>query len=434
MPITSIVWPLNDSRCPTGFVFGHISCASFWLRIATCGDRSSSCSGEVAARLQRDAHHLEVARRDDVLESLDAGRIPVAADRVFPSAVVQRQRDGVPGRLDPRHRLQAIDELPLEGAAASFRVALTGQVDPRGEDAADMVAGVDRRGILQRLDAESRRDQENHRERDLRHDESAAQPRPGRAAARDVCAFQRRHDIRARRLERRNEAEEKPRCRGAPQREPEDAPVHTEVEIEREEQIPVGEQAAEPAGHPAADDQPADAAGERERQAFREQLPDDAHAARAQRQPGRDLLLAGGGPRQEQPRDIGAGDEQDDRDRGDRHGRKTPELFLDLEVTPQPRLYAGAGLPVGVGILALETRRDSGELRARLSQRRAGREPPEYLGPGGAALAEAHGRRRVGAAQRHDRHPDVARCADPDARVSFLGHADQREVVPVEFD
>ena len=247
-------------------------------------------------------------------------------------------------------------------------------------------------------------------------------------------ALQRRHDVGTRRLERRNQAEEDTRRRRAHEREPEHAPVHAEVEVERQEQILVGQQAAQPAGHPAADDQPADAAGERERQAFREQLPDDAHAARAQRQPGRDLLLAGGGPRQEQSRDIRAGDEQDDRDRRRWKVGEAAEPFLHLDVTAKTRLHAGAGIRVGTRIVTLQARRHRGEFRARLSQRHAGLQPPEHLDPRRAALAETHSGLGVGPPQRHDRHPDVVRRADLVARERFRGHADEGEVMPVEFD
>ena len=43
-PMTSIVWPLNVSRFPNALPSGHMIRASVWLRMATFGDRSSSCS------------------------------------------------------------------------------------------------------------------------------------------------------------------------------------------------------------------------------------------------------------------------------------------------------------------------------------------------------------------------------------------------------
>ena len=75
------------------------------------------------------------------------------------------------------------------------------------------------------------------------------------------------------------------------QREGEDAPVNAEVEAEREEQIALRQQAAQPVRQPRADEQPGRAAGKRERQALGEQLPDDPDAAGAESEPRCDLFL-----------------------------------------------------------------------------------------------------------------------------------------------
>ena len=73
----------------------------------------------------------------------------------------------------------------------------------------------------------------------------------------------------------------------------------------------------------AAHQQPDGAAGHREQHAFDDQLPDQTDALRAHREADRDLLLAPDGARQQQVRDVGAGDQQqqsDDR-REDPDGR-----------------------------------------------------------------------------------------------------------------
>ncbi len=62
---------------------------------------------------------------------------------------------------------------------------------------------------------------------------------------------------------------------------------------------------------PETDEQPKPAAEQGEEHAFAEQLPNDSPAARAERQPKRDLLRAIRAPGQEHVREVEAGDEQD---------------------------------------------------------------------------------------------------------------------------
>ena len=62
--------------------------------------------------------------------------------------------------------------------------------------------------------------------------------------------------------------------------------------------------------HPIRDEQPGGAGEQREEQALGQELADEAAARRAERQPDRHLVTPGRRARQQQVRDVGAGDQQ----------------------------------------------------------------------------------------------------------------------------
>ena len=73
---------------------------------------------------------------------------------------------------------------------------------------------------------------------------------------------------------------------------------------------------------PQPDQHPKPAAERRQQQAFGEQLLHDPAAPRAEREPHRHLAAASGRPRQQQVRDVRAGDDQHEPDRGQEHEQR----------------------------------------------------------------------------------------------------------------
>ena len=132
---------------------------------------------------------------------------------------------------------------------------------------------------------------------------------------------------------------------------------------------------------PAADDQSGGAAGDREHQALGEQLPDDANASGAEREPGRDLLAAGGGPRQEQPGDVGAGNQQHDADGGERQVGETPQRRLHFDIAAQTGSTPTPAWALVSGYARSSRAAIAANSRARLFERGARLEPPEHLEP-----------------------------------------------------
>ena len=96
----------------------------------------------------RDAHRLEVTRRDNVLKSLEACRIAVATDGILPSRVVERERDGERGGLDPSRSFHAHQQLLLKGAAAIVRVTLFRKVDAGCQHLRGLITQVDGFSVL----------------------------------------------------------------------------------------------------------------------------------------------------------------------------------------------------------------------------------------------------------------------------------------------
>jgi hypothetical protein len=125
--------------------------------------------------------------------------------------------------------------------------------------------------------------------------------------------FQILDDGSARKLDRR--PERKTDC--AQNAEPERRAQHRRIGSAQPDDVHwqnFAERGHEQIGRPEAEDQPAHAPEQREEEAFREKLPDDAVAAAAERQTNRDLFPPRRAARQEHVRQVQTGNEQD-------HGR-----------------------------------------------------------------------------------------------------------------
>ncbi len=141
---------------------------------------------------------------------------------------------------------------------------------------------------------------------------------PRRRAPRVSFAVHRGHQVDARGLQGRSEPEEHRRRDGANHQERQHTPVcgrggqveqiHELRDLRRERGDDRIERAVE---KETRDDNAADRRRERQDQALREELPDDAPARRAKRQPDADLPLAREAAREQQVGDVGAADHQD---------------------------------------------------------------------------------------------------------------------------
>ena len=157
------------------------------------------------------------------------------------------------------------------------------------------------------MEQKSRPDQEDQRQADFTHDQSAAQPvaARGRAARR---ILQGKAEIGPRSLERRDEANDGTGQQRDAQRRTEDRRIHRDHVSASEAHG--GHQAAQSPRGTEGEGPAEEATDEGEQDALRQHLPDDARAAGAQCRPEGDLLFAARSPGEEQVRDIGAGDQQ----------------------------------------------------------------------------------------------------------------------------
>ena len=157
-------------------------------------------------------------------------------------------------------------------------------------------------------------------------------------------------------------------------------------------------------------------------QALDEALPEEARPPGAQRDPQRDLRTARRRPRGEQPRDIDAGDQQQDPDAPEEREERRPDLPHAVRLEPD-RVVAAPGAPV-LGELPRDSRRDCVDLEPRLLERHIGLHSAHdaqkllaaralgHLGPERHPRLEVVGHRGVRGQQQLERgghHPDDRR-------------------------
>src|SRR5262245_40948823 len=87
-------------------------------------------------------------------------------------------------------------------------------------------------------------------------------------------------------------------------------------------------------------------AREREQNAFGQKLPNQSGSARAQRQPHPDLVSPGGAPRQQQVRDVGAGDQHDSAHDGHENEQRLAISLAETRETFRERHDAESGFSV----------------------------------------------------------------------------------------
>ncbi len=202
-----------------------------------------------------------------------------------------------------------------------FVLAVLGAVggDLHGED---VVGGEARRDGLQAdetADEEPGADQQHQREREFGNHQQAAQAvarQTQTAVALTAAAggFERRVQVHFDGAPGGGDAEEKAGDEGDAEGEGQNGAVDGDVLQPRNV---AGIDGAHHVEGPLGDEEAGGAAHDGEQKAFGQQLADDAQAARAQRGADGDFLFAGGGAREQQVGDVGAGDQQNQRDRAE---------------------------------------------------------------------------------------------------------------------
>ena len=133
-----------------------------------------------------------------------------------------------------------------------------------------------------------------------------------------------------------------------------------------------GEELRAPEGH----EQTKRGSGKRQREAFGEQLAEDACATGAGGDANGHLALAAGGAREEEVRGVGASDEEKERDGSEHHeqdGANVADQRIDL------RLQAEGQMTVGVGELFFQRDANCGRVVIGLLHREAWRQAADDI-------------------------------------------------------
>ena len=296
---------------------------------------------------------------------------------------------------------------------------------------------------MQRADEQPRANQQHQRHRHLRRHQRLAQPRLTAAQHAPRLILQRRRHARPRRLQRRRESEQDARQGRYREGEREDPQIGR-----RRHRLPRFRIAEISNQHRRAHPRDGEAehtARRGEQHAFDEQLLDETSAARAERETHRHLALTAGAARQQQVRDIGAGDQQ--HARGNRHQdpQGTRQRPAQTGSAPRRRLDHDLALDEAIAHRLRRVRERAFldlefEPRAierlqrglRLFGRHAGLQPGEDADPAVARIVE-----RVVPARRqlrlhHHRHVDLRRDAQLDALEPFARDTDDGVRVRVD--
>ncbi len=119
------------------------------------------------------------------------------------------------------------------------------------------------------------------------------------------------------------------------------------------------------------------AAGDRQQQRFRQQLPEQPGAAGADRRPNRELALPHGAPRQQQVGDVAARDQQHQADRRQQARARGPDVTIEhgMKADARHRHDARRHAFVRGRVLCGQPRKDRVGLRAHFFDRSAFGEP-----------------------------------------------------------
>ena len=199
--------------------------------------------------------------------------------------------------------------------------------DLKREDVLRVVAGIDAPQLGEAANEQARRDEQHERERGLADDEHVA--RPVAPARRSAGAVAQAREVRRRRPKRGDGAARERREEDRAQRdepgEPGDAHVAEARDAVRRRAKKHGQREIREADGEQAREH-------RDDHRLRHLQPDELAARRADRATHRQVALAALGAHHEQVRDVGAGDQQHDRDRAEEHPERTRHAAEQLLV------------------------------------------------------------------------------------------------------
>ncbi len=239
--------------------------------------------------------------------------------------------------LDARQRTHALQELEREAVALIERRVLgRRQVDTHHQHAICREAAVDALEDEERAGDEPRAHEQHDRQRDLDHDEQVSRATALGAGAGAAARPERVGDVGFRRLQGRHEAEDDPRQQRHAEREQEHRYVDRDARLVRH--VELGHHGDDGADRAEGEQHAQRAADERQKNALGEQLPQQPLAAGADRHPDGHLPRPRGPARELQVGDVGARDQEKERDpaqqqlqarahlaAGDRHVEIVPE-------------------------------------------------------------------------------------------------------------
>ena len=308
----------------------------------------------------------------------------------------------------------------------ALAVAREVEVEPRGQDPLGVEARVDLAEPPERPQHQARAGEKHEGDRDLGDDQKVAHLQAtGSRRGRIPAVLQSRDEAPPRR-ERGDQPEADAREQRDRQREEEDRARHHDLRGARRE--PRREQDEKlPPGHGDAEAQRS--ADDRDDDAFRQKLAGEPPPPRSERRAQRHLPLAAHETGQREVRDVGAGDEQDEADRGGEQQERRAGVPRELlaEGNGHDRHAGRDGIVLGVVVRHFG--RDFREILARALERRPLLEAGEREEHPGVPVVLDLFARAEGAGG--DRHVDVVlvgiarnRRQDPDDRVRPVVHAE----------
>ena len=271
-------------------------------------------------------------------------------------------------------------------------------------------------------DEQTGADEQNDRERKLRHDEGAADSTAG-CSARDTSAtlLAGRTQVAAQRRHRRRQSHQDSREKRDGQGPAEDAEI--EADFIQTRQVGRAEGADQP--NAVQGEQRANHARDGgEHDAFGEQLPHDPSGTRSKRRANGHLARASGAARQREARDVGSGDEEHAKHGAAEHPQGQPRLRSD-HVKAQGD-DADALVPLGRRQLIVEAAGDCAHLRLGLVERR-GRPKSSDDEPRLSAAHAAAGRVRLPHVGVERRDLEISREDADDLRRQAVEHERRAE-------
>jgi hypothetical protein len=145
---------------------------NFWFTIPTLGAPAQQ-HGDLQGLEEPGAAILHVRIR----ALIGLGRVTLDGDPVIPLVVFEHGDHGKRMRLHAREGAQAFAQATEIIRTELAVITVRGGVDVEGQQIFDIEAGIQRLQVAQTLQEQSGRDQQQQRQRNLRHNEALAQSR-----------------------------------------------------------------------------------------------------------------------------------------------------------------------------------------------------------------------------------------------------------------